>query len=94
MPDEDVTPDVPEQAAEADQAHAAAAGDRATPWGGEGNQPPETGYAPPNTGAGEAGESEIPVGVDSIEPVESSADDDAGNAPVDLADLDVGDTNQ
>ena len=33
---------------------------------GDGVQPAELGYAPPNEGAGEGGESEIPTGVDAL----------------------------
>ena len=47
---------------------------------GDGNQPEGTGWAPPDTGDGDAAESEIPVGVDQIEH-EAPIDDDAGGAP-------------
>src|SRR3954447_20100121 len=53
MADEEVTPQVGEQAAEAEEAHAETAEDQAAAWSGEGNQPAGTGYAPPDTGAGE-----------------------------------------
>ncbi len=74
MPQDDVTPDVDEQLAEAEEAHAQAARDRATPWGGEGGQAEGTGHKPPDTGAGEAGGSEIPAGVESIEPAADETD--------------------
>jgi hypothetical protein len=94
MSEENVTPEISEQLDEAQQAHDEnAAGTDAS--GGEGNAPEGTGYAPPDTGQGGGAESEIPVGVDAIEPKESPADSDAGasgdNAPLDLADMDTGD---
>jgi hypothetical protein len=96
MADEEVTPQVEDQAAEAAEAHEESAAKEAdreeTPWSGEGNQPEGTGFAPPDTGAGEDTPSEIPVGVDAIEPAESSADDGGGNEPLDLANLDAGDS--
>jgi hypothetical protein len=95
MADEEVTPQVEDQAAEAEKAHEESAEQEAdreeTPWSGEGNQPEGTGFKPPDTGAGEDASSEIPTGVDEIEPVESSGDDDGGSEPVDLANLDTGD---
>jgi hypothetical protein len=56
---------------------------------GEGNQPEGTGYAPPDTGAGDSAESEIPVGVDSVEPKDPPADDAEGGgaAAIDVANL-------
>ncbi len=91
MQDENVTPEVSEQMTEAAEAHEESAREQGSEaWGGEGNQPEGTGYAAPDTGAGDSGESEIPVGVDAIEPVEGAADD-GDNAPVDLANLDTGD---
>jgi hypothetical protein len=55
---------------------------------GEGNQPEGTGYAPPDTGAGENAESEIPIGVDAIEPKDPPADDaEGGSAAIDVANL-------
>jgi hypothetical protein len=96
MADEEVTPQVEDQAAEAAEAHEDSADrepDREeTPWSGEGNQPEGTGFAPPDTGAGEDTPSEIPVGADAIEPAESSGDDGGGNEPLDLANLDTGDS--
>ncbi|MEA2156685.1 MAG: hypothetical protein QOE11_2825 [Solirubrobacteraceae bacterium] len=91
MSEENVTPEVESQLDEAEGAHQqAAAGAEA--WGGEGNQPEGTGFAPPDTGQGEQAESEIPVGVDQIEAQAPAADDDeGGSAPVDLADIDAGD---
>jgi hypothetical protein len=53
---------------------------------GAGVEPAETGYAPPDTGSGEAAESEIPVGVDALDSekveaakaaAEEGGDDDA-----------------
>ena len=67
MAEEEVTPQVEEQAAEAEQAHEETAEREGTPWSGEGNQPEGTGFAPPDTGAGEEGGSDIPVGVESID---------------------------
>jgi hypothetical protein len=89
MADDDVTPEVPEQRAEAEQAHTEVAEEQPLPHSGEGNQPEGTGYAPPDTGAGESAESEIPVGADSIEPVEASGDD-GGTEPIDLSTIDAG----
>jgi hypothetical protein len=58
---------------------------------GEGNQPEGTGYAPPDTGLGDDAESEIPVGVDSIEAKDPPADDaEGGAAAIDVSNLDVG----
>jgi hypothetical protein len=56
---------------------------------GEGNQPEGTAYAPPDTGAGDSAESEIPVGVDSIEAKDPPADDaeGGGSAAIDVASL-------
>jgi hypothetical protein len=56
---------------------------------GEGNQPEGTGYAPPDTGAGDSAESEIPVGVDSIEAKDPPADDaeGGGSGAIDVANL-------
>jgi hypothetical protein len=63
-----------------------------TTMSGDGNQPEGTGYAPPDTGLGDNADSEIPVGVDAIEAKAPPEDeDDGGNAPLDLADLDTGD---
>jgi hypothetical protein len=95
MADEEVTPQVEDQAEEAEEAHEGSAEREAdredTPWSGEGNQPEGTGFAPPDTGAGEDAESEVPTGVEEIEPAESSGDDGGGNEPLDLANLDAGD---
>ena len=92
MADEEVTPQVEEQVEEAAEAHEdIAESETATPWSGEGNQPQGTGFAPPDTGAGDDAPSEIPTGVEEIEPSESSGGDDGGNAPVDLSELDTGD---
>jgi hypothetical protein len=55
---------------------------------GDGNQPEGTGWAPPDTGAGEGAESEIPVGVDEIEHT-ASADDDAGDSEAGTPTIDV-----
>jgi hypothetical protein len=61
---------------------------------GEGNQPEGTGYAPPDTGAGDSAESEIPIGVDAIEAKDPPADDaEGGSAAIDLANLDTGDAD-
>ena len=61
---------------------------------GEGNQPEGTGYAPPDTGAGDAAESEIPIGVDAIEAKDPPADEaEGGSAAIDLANLDTGDAD-
>jgi hypothetical protein len=91
MADEEVTPQVEEQVAEAAEAHEEADTTEGTPWSGEGNQPEGTGFAPPDTGAGEDAASEIPTGVDEIEPAADAGGDDGGNEPVDLANLDTGD---
>jgi hypothetical protein len=65
-----------------------------TTMSGEGNQPEGTGYAPPDTGLGDNAESEIPVGVDEIEAkAPPEGEEDGGNAPVDLANLDTGDAD-
>ncbi len=55
---------------------------------GDGNQPEGTGWAPPDTGAGEGAESEIPVGVDEIEHT-ASPDDDGGDNEGGTATIDV-----
>ena len=55
---------------------------------GDGNQPEGTGWAPPDTGAGDSAESEIPVGVDEIEHT-ASPDDDAGDTEGGTATIDV-----
>ncbi len=47
---------------------------------GEGNQPPELGYAPPDTGLGEDGESEIPTGVDQLDPDKVAAAKEAADS--------------
>jgi hypothetical protein len=61
---------------------------------GEGNQPEGTGYAPPDTGAGDSAESEIPVGVDEIEAKDPPADDaEGGSAAIDVANLDTDNEN-
>ena len=62
---------------------------------GEGNQPEGTGWAAPDTGQGDAAESEIPVGVDQIEHTAGDDDgDEGGSAAIDLANLDVGDDGE
>jgi hypothetical protein len=59
---------------------------------GEGNQPEGTGWVAPDQGQGEDAESEIPIGVDQIEHTASDDDgEEGGSAPIDLANLDVGD---
>ena len=47
---------------------------------GEGNQPPELGYAPPDTGLGEEAESEIPTGVDQLDPDKVAAAKEAAES--------------
>jgi hypothetical protein len=75
--------DVGAQLEEAGAAHKEQAG-QADATQGEGNQPEGTGYAPPNPGQGEEAESEIPVGVDALDPEKveqaSTGDDDDGGA--------------
>jgi hypothetical protein len=55
---------------------------------GDGNQPEGTGWTPPDTGAGDSAESEIPVGVDEIEHT-ASPDDDTGDTEGGTATIDV-----
>lgn len=69
-----------------------------TDMSGDGNQPEGTGWTAPNDPLDEVPPSEIPVGVDSIDAQAPPADDggdgdDGGNAPLDLAELDSGDTD-
>jgi len=59
--------DVSAQIDEAGTAHEEQAG-QADATQGEGNQPEGTGYAPPDTGVEPPAESEIPVGVDELDP--------------------------
>ncbi len=47
---------------------------------GEGNQPPELGYAPPDTGLGEDTESQIPTGVDQLDPEKVAAAKEAAES--------------
>ncbi|HTN25616.1 MAG TPA: hypothetical protein VL120_16630 [Solirubrobacteraceae bacterium] len=62
--------------------------EQATEMTGDGNQPEGTGWAPPDTGAGDSAESEIPVGVDAIEHT-ASPDDDAGDTEGGTPTIDV-----
>ena len=52
---------------------------------GEGNQPPELGYAPPDTGLGESAESQIPTGVDELDPDKVAAAKEGGGGGDDEA---------
>lgn len=93
MAEEDVDDQLQEAGAAHEEAEPTAAGD--APGGldtvaGEGNQPEGTGYAPPDPGVEEAPESEIPVGVDALDPekvqaAEAAGDDDGGGGAVDVS---------
>ncbi len=92
--EDEASPEVAEEISEAKEAHKAQAADPGATEG-QGVEPEVMGHAEPDTGAGEAAESEIPEGVDALTDEQIQAaqerggggDDEGDSGALDMADV-------